>query len=260
MTNDLQSFRDRPIHARKERGGGSVGMGGGRITRVASTCPNRSALPGARSVAAWSPTIVCGPGPTSARTRSAIGRCGLPATSGSTPAAAASAAVRVPSGNSRTSSAKPGPKRGAKSRAPQAKPKASRVSATKSETQKPQSLVARIAAETLKIQTGRDWSETLFLPKTDFPMKAGLPEREPELLKRWLGVRNGWELATCEVDLTVGGAYRFVWRGPDGAEMGMGGVYREIVRPERLVSTERFDDPWYEGEAMAEIALVEHDG
>ncbi len=33
--------------------------------------------------------------------------------------------------------------------------------------------------------TGRDWSETLFLPKTDFPMKAGLPEREPELLKRW---------------------------------------------------------------------------
>ena len=31
----------------------------------------------------------------------------------------------------------------------------------------------------------RDWSETLFLPKTDFPMKAGLPEREPELLKRW---------------------------------------------------------------------------
>ena len=83
---------------------------------------------------------------------------------------------------------------------------------------------------------------------------------KPDLLKRWLGVRNGWELATCEVDLTVGGAYRFVWRGPDGAEMGMGGVYREIVRPERLVSTEKFDDPWYEGEAMAEIALVEHDG
>ena len=31
----------------------------------------------------------------------------------------------------------------------------------------------------------RDWSETLFLPKTDFPMKAGLPELEPRLLKRW---------------------------------------------------------------------------
>ena len=32
---------------------------------------------------------------------------------------------------------------------------------------------------------GRDWRETLFLPKTDFPMKAGLPKREPELLARW---------------------------------------------------------------------------
>ena len=38
-------------------------------------------------------------------------------------------------------------------------------------------------------QIGRDWSATLFLPKTDFPMKAGLPEREPELLKRWQRVR-----------------------------------------------------------------------
>ena len=65
---------------------------------------------------------------------------------------------------------------------------------------------------------------------------------KPELLKRWLGVRNGWEMAVCEVDLKVGGAYRWVWRGPDGNEMGVGGVYREIVRPERLVATEKFDD------------------
>ncbi len=51
----------------------------------------------------------------------------------------------------------------------------------------PQSLMGRL--EALKAQTGRDWSETLFLPKTDFPMKAGLPEREPELLKRWREMR-----------------------------------------------------------------------
>ena len=31
----------------------------------------------------------------------------------------------------------------------------------------------------------RDWRETLFLPQTDFPMKAGLPQREPEILARW---------------------------------------------------------------------------
>ncbi len=31
----------------------------------------------------------------------------------------------------------------------------------------------------------RDYSETLFLPKTDFPMRAGLPQKEPEILARW---------------------------------------------------------------------------
>ena len=82
---------------------------------------------------------------------------------------------------------------------------------------------------------------------------------KPELLKRWLGVRGGWSMVVCEVDLRVGGAYRFVWRGPDGAEMGMGGVYREIVPPERLVATESFD-PWYPGEAVDTTVLVEEGG
>jgi uncharacterized protein YndB with AHSA1/START domain len=83
---------------------------------------------------------------------------------------------------------------------------------------------------------------------------------KPELLERWLGVRGGWSMVVCEVDLRVGGAYRFVWRGPDGAEMGMGGVYREIVSPERLVATETFDDPWYSGEALDTTVLVEESG
>src|ERR1700720_367482 len=69
---------------------------------------------------------------------------------------------------------------------------------------------------------------------------------KPELLKRWLGVFGGWALAVCEIDLKVGGAYRYVWRGPDSAEMGMGGVYREIVPAERIVCTEVFDESWYE--------------
>ncbi len=30
-----------------------------------------------------------------------------------------------------------------------------------------------------------DYSKTLFLPQTDFPMRAGLPQREPEILKSW---------------------------------------------------------------------------
>jgi uncharacterized protein YndB with AHSA1/START domain len=84
---------------------------------------------------------------------------------------------------------------------------------------------------------------------------------KPELLRRWLGVRAGWTFALCEVDLKVGGKYRWVWRGPDGTEMGMGGVFREIVRPERLVATERFDEPWYEGgDAVDTTVFVEKGG
>jgi uncharacterized protein YndB with AHSA1/START domain len=82
----------------------------------------------------------------------------------------------------------------------------------------------------------------------------------PELVKRWLGVRAGWTMPVCEIDLKVGGAYRYVWRGPGGQEMGMGGVFREIVRPERLVVTERFDESWYPGEAVDTTVLVEQGG
>jgi uncharacterized protein YndB with AHSA1/START domain len=83
---------------------------------------------------------------------------------------------------------------------------------------------------------------------------------QPELLKRWLGARDGWTFAVCEVDLRVGGAYRWVWRGPDGSEMGMGGVYREIVPNERIVCTEKFDQAWYPGEAVGTVELTEKAG
>ncbi|HEY0557066.1 MAG TPA: SRPBCC family protein [Thermoanaerobaculia bacterium] len=82
----------------------------------------------------------------------------------------------------------------------------------------------------------------------------------PELLQRWLNGAPGWSLAVCEIDLRVGGSYRYVWRAGDGAEMGMGGVYREIVVPERVVATEKFDDSWYPGEALVTMALTEEAG
>ena len=83
---------------------------------------------------------------------------------------------------------------------------------------------------------------------------------KPELLKRWLGVFGGYSMPVCEVDLRVGGAYGFVWRGPDGAEMGVRGVYREVVRPERLVHTEKFDEAWYPGESLITTVLAEQGG
>lgn len=83
---------------------------------------------------------------------------------------------------------------------------------------------------------------------------------KPELIKRWLGVFGGWKFVVCEVDLKVGGKYRYVWRGPGGEELAMGGVYREIVRPERLVCTEKFDEPWYPGDAVDTTVFVEKGG
>ena len=84
---------------------------------------------------------------------------------------------------------------------------------------------------------------------------------KPELLKTWLLGPDGWSMPVCEIDLRAGGKYRYVWRNDrDGREMGMGGIYREVVTPERIVATEVFDEAWYPGEAVDTITLVERDG
>ena len=83
---------------------------------------------------------------------------------------------------------------------------------------------------------------------------------KPELLRRWLGVREGWTMAICEIDLRVDGTYRYVWRGPKGEKLGLGGTFREIARPDRLISTEAFEDEWYSGEALDTLVLTETDG
>jgi uncharacterized protein YndB with AHSA1/START domain len=59
---------------------------------------------------------------------------------------------------------------------------------------------------------------------------------QPEHLARWWGPK-GFTNPICEVDLRVGGAWHIVMCAPDGAEYPCGGVYREIVKPERLVFT-----------------------
>src|SRR2546421_12951035 len=84
---------------------------------------------------------------------------------------------------------------------------------------------------------------------------------KPELVKRWLLGPPGWSMPVCDIDLRVGGKFRYVWQNDrDGTKMGMGGVYREIVAPERIVSTERFDEAWYPGEAVGTLLLVERGG
>jgi uncharacterized protein YndB with AHSA1/START domain len=83
---------------------------------------------------------------------------------------------------------------------------------------------------------------------------------KPELVKQWLLGPPGWSMPVCEIDLRVGGAYRYVWRHTNGNEMGMGGVYREIAAPERIVATEKFDEAWYPGEAVGTLVLSEQGG
>lgn len=83
---------------------------------------------------------------------------------------------------------------------------------------------------------------------------------KPELLKRWLHGPDGWLLTTCDNEAVVGGAFRWIWRNADGREMGMRGVYREVVRPSRIVRTEIFDEDWTGGEAVGTLELLEQDG
>ncbi len=77
---------------------------------------------------------------------------------------------------------------------------------------------------------------------------------KPDLLRRWFGPR-GWSLVTCEVDLRVGGHFRFLLRSPEGNEMGMRGTYREIDPPYRSVHTESFDDLPGESEVTTELLV-----
>src|SRR6266403_5456835 len=83
---------------------------------------------------------------------------------------------------------------------------------------------------------------------------------KPELVKQWLLGPPRWSMPVCEIDLKVGGSYRYVWRKAGVPDMGMGGVYREVVAPERVVATEKFDQAWYQGEAIGTLVLVEQGG
>jgi uncharacterized protein YndB with AHSA1/START domain len=82
----------------------------------------------------------------------------------------------------------------------------------------------------------------------------------PDLVKRWLGAMPGWHWVVCEMDVREGGRYRWGWRGPDGAELALGGEYREVLPGERLVSTERYEQQWYEGDAVGTVEFTEANG
>jgi uncharacterized protein YndB with AHSA1/START domain len=77
----------------------------------------------------------------------------------------------------------------------------------------------------------------------------------PELIKRWWSANHG-RVTLAEVDLRVGGKWRYVMIANEGFEVGFHGEYREIVPNERIVSTEVFEG-MPEGEAVDTLALAE---
>lgn len=80
---------------------------------------------------------------------------------------------------------------------------------------------------------------------------------KPEHVAHWYGP-FGFTLPVCQIDLRPGGSWRYIMRKPNGKEIGLGGVFKEIERPDRLVSTESFDD--YPGETLNTLTLVEENG
>ena len=87
---------------------------------------------------------------------------------------------------------------------------------------------------------------------------------KPELMSRWLLGPPGWTMPVCEMDLRVGGTFRWRWRNDAGAEFGFTGVFREVVRPSRLVHTQVYDPGTVGGsmgaEALITAALTENRG
>ena len=80
----------------------------------------------------------------------------------------------------------------------------------------------------------------------------------PDLVKRWWSGGHG-EVTIAEIDLRVGGMWRYVMIANEGFEVGFHGEYREIVPDERIVSTEVFEG-MPEGEALDTLTLTEADG
>src|ERR1700675_3269893 len=66
----------------------------------------------------------------------------------------------------------------------------------------------------------------------------------PEHLPHWMLGPPGWTMPVCEIDLRVGGTWHCAWSHSDGGMMEIRGVYKEIVPPERVVSTESWGGEW----------------
>ncbi len=80
---------------------------------------------------------------------------------------------------------------------------------------------------------------------------------EPQLVKRWLPGVPGWTMPVCEMDVRVGGSYRWRWRSDEGnQEFGFSGTFREVQPASRLVHSEAYEPGTVGGSYPGEPAIV----
>ena len=89
----------------------------------------------------------------------------------------------------------------------------------------------------------------------------------PELVKRWLLGPPGWTMPVCEMDVRVGGKFRWMWRSEeDGSQFGFHGRFEEVEEPAKIRHTEAYDpgdiggSMGEAGEAMVTLTLTEAGG
>jgi uncharacterized protein YndB with AHSA1/START domain len=86
---------------------------------------------------------------------------------------------------------------------------------------------------------------------------------DKELVRRWLLGPPGWSMPVCEMDVRVGGRYRWRWRNEeDGAEFGFSGMFREVRPTSRIVHTEAYDpgtvgDDFPKNDAIVTVTFME---
>ena len=116
------------------------------------------------------------------------------------------------------------------------------------------------ADKTLRITTPSDF-EIAMTRQFDAPRRLVFDAMtRPEYVVRWLGC-DAFAMPECEIDLRVGGTYRFVFRSADGIEHVLTGTYREVVRPERVVFGETISMPGFTSdEYLVTSTLVEAGG
>jgi len=121
--------------------------------------------------------------------------------------------------------------------------------------------VSRVAnSDTFKVSTPSD--REIFMTRLfDAPRQLVFDAMtKPEHVRRWWGcLSEGHSVTVCEIDLRVGGAWRFVHRGPEGEYPAFYGIYKEIDAPGRLVYTEIFE-PFPDNGSLVTQQLFDENG